>query len=53
MEARQAVESRNQDAQNRRLDGLVHDIVSKARVFLDGGEELTFTDLAGVRARGR
>ena len=44
MEARQAVESRKQDAKNR-LDGLVRDIVSKARVFLDGGEELTFTDL--------
>ena len=44
MEARQAVESRNQDAKNR-LDGLVRDIVSKARVFLDGGEELTFSGL--------
>ena len=44
IEARQAVESRNLDAKNK-LNALVREIVGKARVFLDGGEELTFTDL--------
>jgi hypothetical protein len=44
MEARQAVESRNIDAKNK-LNTLVRDIVSKAKVFLDGGDELTFTGL--------